>query len=59
MKTPQAICAVLLPAMSVSFAVLADPPKEVMNIWRSEEVKFVPSPIVPGAANAEIGRAHV
>jgi quercetin dioxygenase-like cupin family protein len=54
MKTPQAICAVLLPAMSVSFAVLADPPKEVMNIWRSEEVKFVPSPIVPGAANAVI-----
>jgi len=39
-------------AMGISFAVLADPPKEVMNITRPEDVKFVPSPIVPGAANA-------
>ena len=30
----------------------ADPPKEVMNITRPDDVKFVTSPIVPGAANA-------
>ncbi len=41
-----------LAAMGVSFAVLADPPKEVMNITRADDVKFVTSPIVPGAANA-------
>ena len=32
--------------------VLADPPAEVMKIVREGEVKFVPSPLVPGAANA-------
>jgi hypothetical protein len=41
-----------LAAIGISFAVLADPPKEVMNITRPDDVKFVPSPIVPGAANA-------
>jgi quercetin dioxygenase-like cupin family protein len=32
----------------------ADPPKEVMNIYREGELKFVPSPVVPGASNAVI-----
>jgi len=48
-------CAALsLVGLGVSSGVPADPPKEVMNIWRREDVKFVPSPIVPGAANAVI-----
>jgi quercetin dioxygenase-like cupin family protein len=44
------LCAAL--ACGASFGVLADPPADVMTITRSDEVKFVPSPIVPGAANA-------
>jgi len=39
---------------ALSGGALADPPKEVMNIVRWDDVKFVPSPIVPGAANAVI-----
>ena len=42
----------LVLGLGVSLAALADPPKEVMNIIRWDDVKFVPSPIVPGAANA-------
>ena len=41
-------------ACSASFGVLADPPTDVMSITRWDDVKFVPSPIVPGAANAVI-----
>jgi quercetin dioxygenase-like cupin family protein len=41
-----------LVACLAASAVLADPPKEIMSITRPDEVKFVPSPIVPGAANA-------
>jgi quercetin dioxygenase-like cupin family protein len=41
-------------AWSFSFAVLADPPKEVMSITRPGDVTFKPSPIVPGAANSVI-----
>jgi hypothetical protein len=33
---------------------LADPPKEVMNIVREGDIKFVPSAIVPGASQAMI-----
>jgi quercetin dioxygenase-like cupin family protein len=39
---------------SASFAVLADPPADVMTIIRWDDVKYVPSPIVAGAANAVI-----
>ena len=35
-------------------AVLADPPVDVMNITRWDDVKFLPSPIVPGVASAVI-----
>jgi quercetin dioxygenase-like cupin family protein len=35
-------------------SVLADPPKEVMNIHREGELKFAPSKVVPGASNAVI-----
>ena len=52
MKTPKIVFAGWLFTTGVSFAVLADPPKEVMNITRPDDVKFVTSPIVPGAANA-------
>jgi len=52
MKTPKIVFAAWLFTTGLSFAVLADPPKEVMNITRPDDVKFVPSPIVPGAANA-------
>jgi len=38
--------------MGISFAVLADPPKDVMNIMRWDDMKFVPSKVVPGAAQA-------
>ena len=41
-------------ALGVSSAVLAEPPAEVMNIMRWDDVKFVPSPLVPGVANAVI-----
>jgi len=41
-------------AFGLSSAVLADPPAEVMNITRWDDVKFVPSPLVPGVANAVI-----
>ncbi|MFL6931884.1 MAG: hypothetical protein ACJ8FK_18390, partial [Xanthobacteraceae bacterium] len=41
-----------LVACLAASAVLADPPKEIMSITRPDEVKFVPSPVVPGAANA-------
>jgi quercetin dioxygenase-like cupin family protein len=41
-------------AFALSSAVLADPPAEVMNITRWDDVKFVPSPVVPGVANAVI-----
>jgi quercetin dioxygenase-like cupin family protein len=40
-------------ALSAGVA-LADPPKEVMNIVREADLKFVPSAVVPGAAQAVI-----
>ena len=54
MKAPIVAFASCLFTTGIPFAVLADPPKEVMNIWRSDDVKFNPSAIVPGAANAVI-----
>ena len=41
-------------ACSASFAVLADPPTDVMNIVREAEVKWVPSLVAPGVATAVI-----
>jgi quercetin dioxygenase-like cupin family protein len=41
-------------ACLASTAVLADPPKEVMSITRWDDVKFNPSLVTPGAANAVI-----
>jgi quercetin dioxygenase-like cupin family protein len=49
-------CATLAATLAVGFSagVLADPPAEVMNITRSDDVKFMPSSIVPGVASAVI-----
>ena len=41
-------------ALSVSSAVLADPPKEVMNIIPSGDIKFVPNPNGAGPALAVV-----
>src|SRR4051812_8340781 len=43
-----------LAIVSLFFAggALADPPAEVMNITRWDDVQFVPSKVVPGAAQA-------
>ena len=46
-------CAAL--ACSASFAVLADPPTDVMNIVRETDIKWVANPLVPGLAS---GRAR-
>jgi quercetin dioxygenase-like cupin family protein len=46
--------ALLASCACVISPALADPPAEVMNIVRDAEVKFVPSAIVPGAAQAVI-----
>ena len=46
------LCTVLLALLP--FSVLADPPKEVMDIHREGELKFAPSKVVPGASNAVI-----
>jgi quercetin dioxygenase-like cupin family protein len=47
--------AVLAAALALGAAVaLADPPKDVMNIVREADIKFVPSAVVPGAAQAVI-----
>lgn len=40
-------CAAL--ALLVTTNVLADPPKEVMDIMREADLKFAPSKVVPGA----------
>jgi quercetin dioxygenase-like cupin family protein len=48
MKT-SAVLALLLP-----LSVLADPPKEVMDIHREGDLKFAPSKVVPGASNAVV-----
>ena len=41
-------------ALLVTTSVLADPPKEVMNIMRDSDLKFAPSKVVPGAYNAVV-----
>lgn len=41
-------------ACSASFAVLADPPADVMNIVREPDIKWVGSPLVPGLATAVV-----
>jgi quercetin dioxygenase-like cupin family protein len=38
----------------MSFTVMADPPTQVMNIYREGELKFLPSKVVPGASQAVI-----
>jgi quercetin dioxygenase-like cupin family protein len=43
-------CAAL--ALLLPLSVLADPPKEVMDIHREGELKFAPSKVVPGAYQA-------
>jgi quercetin dioxygenase-like cupin family protein len=45
-------CAAL--ACSASFAVLADPPTDVMNIVRETDIKWVANPLVPGLASAVV-----
>ena len=42
---------IVLASIMFCTAVLADPPKEVMNIVREGDIKFNPNPIVPGLAN--------
>ena len=49
MKTSIAVLALL-----TASSVLADPPKEVMNIIRDGDLKFAPSKVVPGAYNAVV-----
>jgi len=51
-KISSSIAAAL--ACAFSQAVLADPPADIMNITRWDDVKLVPSPLVPGVANAVI-----
>ena len=41
-------------ALSISSPLLADPPKEVMNILREGDLKFAPSKMVPGISQAVI-----
>jgi len=41
-------------ALSISAPLLADPPKEVMNITRETDLKFAPSKLVPGISQAVI-----
>ena len=41
-------------AFGMSFTVMADPPTQVMNIYREGELKFVPSKLVPGVSQAVI-----
>lgn len=41
-------------ALLASTTVRADPPTQVMNIYREGELKFVPSKMVPGASQAVI-----
>ena len=41
-------------ALAMSSPLLADPPKEVMNILREGDLKFAPSKMVPGISQAVI-----
>jgi len=41
-------------ALAMSFTVMADPPTQVMNIYREGELKFMPSKLVPGVSQAVI-----
>jgi quercetin dioxygenase-like cupin family protein len=41
-------------ALGMSFTVLADPPPQVMNIYREGELKFAPSKMTPGISSAVI-----
>jgi quercetin dioxygenase-like cupin family protein len=43
-------CALVL--LSLCTAALAEPPADVMNITRWDDAKFLPSPVVPGIAQA-------
>ena len=41
-------------ALMLSSPLLADPPTQVMNIYREGELKFAPSKLVPGISQAVI-----
>jgi quercetin dioxygenase-like cupin family protein len=45
-------CTLAALAVATSTAVLADPPADIMTITRAQDIKLMPSPVVPGAANA-------
>ena len=51
-KVSSAVAAAL--ACALSQAVFADPPADIMNITRWDDVKLAPSPLVPGVASAVI-----
>jgi len=45
-------CTLAALAAAISTAVLADPPADIMTITRAQDIHLMPSPVVPGAANA-------
>src|SRR5215467_13682317 len=45
-------CTLAAFAVAASTAVLADPPADIMTITRAQDIHLMPSPVVPGAANA-------